>query len=367
MELLPGERLVWASDARGRSVDVGEVLPAIWVLAGLTLWLRMIVATDAFPGQLGVAMGIFALGSAVSSAPTLWLLLTRHARESYVITDRRLLRTARHGGQGWWLDRLPEPTVRGSRVRFESATGTGPGFLGGLGGRFGTAAAPALRDPADLDGALRALAAGRTAAAPPPSEPQPVAQAAPKGIALQPWERVLWTGRPGGTPWMDGPAQVFQAVGLLLTAPAILLFGHGGPAPFQLVTGVMALAAVGYPWLVQPLLRRRRLRRTRYVLTDRRLITDEGPAGQRSAALAGLHPPTVRGGSVVLEPLAGPVVVRRGQDPGTVVLVAVADPERVARTVAVAQLTHRGPAVAEVRPAAGPAADDEDGAWSRWI
>lgn len=144
------------------------------------------------------------------------------------------------------------------------------------------------------------------------------------GWAL-PGERTLWTGRPvhtrvrradaglalylaavvvglavASTRWLPG----ISLPGYFKTGMGVLAAQSGNNAFFLVWLGLMALAGGVYPAAGRVVHRRLRIRRSRYVLTSRRLITTWRPLGGGTpvvvqAPLGTLLPPVVRGTSVI--------------------------------------------------------------------
>ena len=140
------------------------------------------------------------------------------------------------------------------------------------------------------------------------ADPEPL----PPGVALEPGERVLWTGRPGQVPWWFGPDDVSLSLyGLVPLAwagfLAILVAATGGAIAFVVLVALLGVALGGYPVAGRVVHRRMRIRRSVYVVTDRRLIATRrciviGGRVTTAALLYELPTPVVEFGSVFAEP-----------------------------------------------------------------
>jgi hypothetical protein len=224
-----------------------------------------------------------------------------------------------------YLDQVDKPTVRPGQ------DGTGDVLLGpGSGGTPGwerwraflspgVPGPPAgnpvtvLRAVPDAGQACQVIAEARRrmrgGAADVPAPPARLAGAAVPGeIALAPGEDVLWTGGPTGIPWWFGGRDVYlTAFGLVwlafIAAMGVLVAESPGNELFLAWLGLIALVGV-YPGIGLVVHRRLRIRRSRYVLTSRRLITTWRPLGGGApvvvqASLGALLPPVLRGTSVI--------------------------------------------------------------------
>jgi hypothetical protein len=123
-------------------------------------------------------------------------------------------------------------------------------------------------------------------------------------IALGAGERVLWTGRSQRAPWWFGPQDAaISGYGLLFLVFAGLLGAWvATTSPSDLVVFVPFMAFGLYVTLGRVVWRRLRIRRSAYVVTDRRLITVwrlRGKPVPVQAPLGGLLPPQILGQSIV--------------------------------------------------------------------
>ena len=134
----------------------------------------------------------------------------------------------------------------------------------------------------------------------------------PAGVDLEPGERVLWTGRPEQVPWWFGEDDVNQSLyGLVPLAGvsflAILAAASGGAVAFALLVVLLVVPFGLYPVAGRVVHRRMRIRRSVYVVTDRRLIATRrvialGGRVTTAALLYELPTPVVEFGSVFAEP-----------------------------------------------------------------
>jgi hypothetical protein len=125
--------------------------------------------------------------------------------------------------------------------------------------------------------------------------------AVPVEIALGRGEDVLWTGAPGRIPWWFSWSDLYLTAFALLWLAFVAGMGVVAASPLFLIwLGLMALAGGVYPAAGRVVHRRLRIKRSRYVLTNRRLITTWRPPGGGApvlvqAPLGALLPPALRG------------------------------------------------------------------------
>jgi hypothetical protein len=271
VDLLPCERLLWTGrPARAR------VLPGDLLLPGLLL-LSLLVTAIAWGGRPPVAIGEEVVFSGASAAfliaTAIWALRVRPAamrRTVYRVTDRRVLLTT-GPGHSWaaYLDQLAEPAVdqhadvllrQKETISFFSLNNRQP---------LPRAFIPGGRQPFPV---LRGLLDIPPAGALPHGSPPP-------GFVPAPGERVLWVGQPRTVPWWFGGADLatsayfavyFVAFGFMVS------WASSAKAPPALLGAFTVFAALifGFPAVGRLLVRRARIRRSTYILTDRRLIAD---------------------------------------------------------------------------------------------
>jgi hypothetical protein len=173
-----------------------------------------------------------------------------------------------------------------------------------------------------------------------------------------------WCGGPTRIPWWFGGRDVYLTAFTLVWLAFVIGMGvmvgqSAGPAFFLVLLGLMALAGGVYPAAGRVVHRRLRIRRSRYVLTSRRLITTWRPLGGGKpvvvqASLDVLLPPVLRGTSVItgLASAGGPSARFQGWKAlpwpaATVtppVFIGLPNAQEVAGLIAAAQLATRTPA-----------------------
>jgi len=171
-----------------------------------------------------------------------------------------------------YLDQLDNPVIR------KHDDGTGDVLVERVRDKRRSRAAVVLRSLSDAQGACRILAAARwrlldgSVQVPAPA-PADVSTPVPDAISLEAGEQVLWTGRPHAVPWWFGQRDITGSVGGLVTVISAALTAAG------VLTGQPAMSYSAVPLygiylgLGRVLLRHRRISRSTYVLTSRRLIT----------------------------------------------------------------------------------------------
>jgi hypothetical protein len=333
---LRGERTLWTGrpvHARIRPADAGLALYLAVVLVVLavvgTRWLPGV----SLPGYFKVLIVIvWGLGALQSLGTLVSLLVTGPAKQRrtvYEVTNYRVIVSCGPGaedGTSVYLDQLDERMVR------PDPDGTGDVLLrAGSGstenwrrmrtlfrpGGLGLAAVnpvAVLRAVPDTEQACRVIAEarrrmrdGETGVLSSPGHLS--GPAVPGEITLAPGEEVLWTGAPTGIPWWFGGRDVYLTAFALVflafvTGMGVLAAQSGNSAFFLVWLGLMALAGGAYPAAGRVVHRRLRIRRSRYVLTSRRLITTWRPLGGGTpvvvqAPLDTLLPPVIRGTSVI--------------------------------------------------------------------
>jgi len=198
---------------------------------------------------------------------------------------------------------------------------------------------------------------------------QPAGAAESPGLVLDAGEAVRWTGRPREVPWWFGSADIVTSLRPTFGVVAFgLLAGvaFAGVVVAQYAFGSLALAAL-YLAAGRVLARRRRIRHSRYVLTDRRLIVTWRGRGKSvaQASLVTLRPPTIWGQSLLIEtvPTRPPSVHywRRLTWPAATntapSLIGIDDPASVRDLICAAQLAQRASMVASYSGSAHGAAD----------
>jgi hypothetical protein len=250
-----------------------------------------------------------------------------------------------------YLDQLDHPVIR------PHGDGTGDVVLERFRDKRKRRSAAALTCLSDARGAYEVLAAARwrlldgsvqIPAPVPAGTPAPL----PAVISLAAGEEVLWTGRPQAVPWWFGSRDVAGAVrGLVIVICAALAAGGvltGHPA---LSISVAPLYGI-YLAAGRVLIRHRRISRSTYVLTSRRLITVWGRAGRGStvveAPLQTLLPPEVDGSNIYTTrhhrhaPKRGGNPESSPEWPACVThppaLIAIADPRGVCDLISTARL-----------------------------
>ncbi|GLW70044.1 hypothetical protein Kpho02_23430 [Kitasatospora phosalacinea] len=277
--LLPGERVLWEGRRGPRTWSASE--------DGMLLLLLLFLVGSVPTVFLGTASNrTFPLLAAAAALCLAGLALAARRRldrnpDRYLLTDRRLVVSTGDGrtSASYGLHHLDAPQLvprgpRRSEVRFGAPAGYGNAsrtlpplpqpVLHGL---------PAAEAPHVLELATAAHRAVLSGTLPP--LPAPPAIALPgiyaRAVRLMPGERVHWTGQPVDPPLWLSPYEA-AVTGL----PALMgLFGLGVfitrthlPWPLALLPVLAGLVSES----VRLLGRQRRIRASRYVLTDRRLI-----------------------------------------------------------------------------------------------
>lgn len=126
--------------------------------------------------------------------------------------------------------------------------------------------------------------------------------AVPAGICLEPEERLLWTGRPQAVPWWFGMPDITASARGTVTVICAVLAAAGLLSGHPEVTLSMAPVYGIYQAGGRVLVRRRRIMRSTYVLTSKRLIT-VWQTGRSApvvieAPLQALLPPTLHGSDI---------------------------------------------------------------------
>jgi hypothetical protein len=335
---LGGERSLWTGRAARGRITPGEAGLALYLVAALVVlavlashWLRQLPAIVEV--LVAIAWGVGALQS-------IWMLVTllvigpaRLRRTVYEVTNYRVIVS---GGRGRgdvtsaYLDQIGAPTVRPhpggtGDVRLRTGGGRTQGsLLTGLfqSGGFGPSVVSpvtVLREVPDAEQACQVIAEAQrrmrdaVADAPPP-QGRFVDPAVPAEIALGRGEDVLWTGGPGRIPWWfswsDLYLTVFALLWLAFVAGMGVFVARSGSPLFLIWLGLMALAGGVYPAAGRVVHRRLRIKRSRYVLTNRRLITALRPLRGGGpvlvqAPLGALLPPALRG-PLLMTGLASP-------------------------------------------------------------
>jgi hypothetical protein len=379
--LLPGERLLWTGRPAKAVVVPTDLVWPMLIMASL------IVGIASYgPGPLGFA--VIAEQAALACVAIALAVRALHVKPKaliqavYQVTDRRVLvsTTSQSGRRRVWaayLDQVAEPAVKPRRdgiadlflrpqrtllssvMDLMTRQETLPGLLPGRQRAF-----PVLRALPDAERVCQEMAAGRDRMLRgmldiPPAFPLSAGMP-PPDIRLMPGERVLWSGRPATIPWWFGGADVAGSAVLfafVLFAIPAELWAHSTKAPLIILAAIpcMVIAVFGYPAVGRLLVRRLRIKRSAYVLTDIRLITTWAAhphAGQfagTTAQLSQLLPPEVAGDTILMNP-AWPVPGGRASwaqllwpaattDPPQ--LVSVPDPQAVAAMIGGAQLAER--------------------------
>jgi hypothetical protein len=381
---LGGERTLWTGRPAHCRVTLADAGLALYVTAALVVlvvlglrWMRgvpeiaKVTAVIAWGGGAIQALGM--LSSILVTGPR------KQRRTVYEVTNYRVIVTSGPGtgdAASVYLDQLDEPAVRRSRdgtenvlLRARSGGTQQSQRLTRLfqQGRIGLAAVnpvTVLRAVPDAEQASRVIAEarrrmrdGETDAFRPAGHL--AGPAAPGEITLEAGEDVLWAGGPARIPWWFGRHDVYLTVFVLawlsFAAGMCILTVQSGSTAFLVFLVPLALAGGVYPAAGRVVHRRLRIRRSRYVLTSRRLITTWRPLGGGppvvvQARLGALLPPVLLGSSVFTG-LASPngSSQRRGWKeltwPATTVpppaFIALADAREVAALIGAAQVAAR--------------------------
>jgi hypothetical protein len=260
-----------------------------------------------------------------------------------------------------FLDQLDDPVIR------PHGDGTGDVLLEHFRHKRQRRAAAVLYSLSDAQEACRIIAAARwrllDGSLPLPAPvPADTSTPLPAGLSLGAGEQVLWTGRPQTVPWWFGTRDINGAIrGLVIVLCAVLaaagaLTGHPAVSLSAVPLSGIYLAAG------RVLIRRRRISRSTYVLTTRRLITVWRPGRSPvvvEAPLQTLLPPELDGDNIFTtqhrryKPKPGRSQERSPEWPACAThppaLIAIADPSGVRDLIAAARLAGIS------RPAARPA------------
>jgi hypothetical protein len=394
-ELLPGEQLLWSGQPGRAGIRPADAVVSLYVVVGVAVVtvfaLRFLHRA---PGLirafvlLALAWGIV---QAVVALIRLAQLPGQRRQTVYQVTDYRIVVTSGLSARHCWsafLDQVAEPVVRNNRDGTADVVlraGSGPAvlrLLNGLSGAgpfsaLGHADVPALESLPDAASIRQIIADARQhvlsalgEAVPAPASPWlapgpvPAAAAAADrvvaGLALQPGEQVQWTGCPEQVPWWFGSEDIgLSAFGLVWLAAAALigwLSVANGSVAFLIFLVPMALAGGGYPAIGRVLHRRLRIRRSRYVVTDRRVAVMWQLGSQPvivQQPLRRLLPPEICWRSVVTglarpDPLPRPGgwanLLWPASTIGLPALVGLADPVAARAAIAAGQIAARRPA-----------------------
>jgi hypothetical protein len=385
-ELLPGEQLLWSGGPTRAPMGLNDFGLLAYPLATLVL---ITIAAPGFVRHLpAFAIAIVAVvwGAIVlqSAGQLIYLLALRpriRRAESYAITDRRVLVTTGLRQRRTWsayLDQIDQPAAGPQQddaadVRLRDRAQATPRAFPGeeLFPVTNRPEVPVLHDIA-ADGQVQLIAAEarcrmlarETGARAPEAASRSVP--VPGEVTLRPAERTLWTGRAGRVPMWFGPEDLYiSAVGLLGLAVASFvcaLTAASGDAWALVLFIPLAIAGGLYPAAGRLAHRRMRIRRSTYVLTDRRLVTSwrlRTPVVVQ-ADLDTLLPPETRGSMIITRPAQPPASRRRGGWKNLAwpaastcppVLVGIADPGAVRDLICAAQLA--APSRHPVSPATG--------------
>ena len=371
--LLPGEQCLWSGGPARARISLSDLGLSACLLAALVL--MAILAPSFFrhlPALFIAAVAVVWGGIVLQSVGQLIYLLVLRPRirrgQSYVVTDRRVLVTTGLRRRRTWsayLDQIDEPAVGPQRddiadIRLQNRKQTAPpAFLAGE--LFPVTNQPDIPVLHDIAGAghvqqiaaeaRRRMLARETGAPPPDAAARSVPM--PDRVRLQHAERTLWTGRAGKVPMWFGPDDLYiSAFGLLwLTVVSFIcaVTAASGDAWALVFFIPFAMAGGLYPAAGRLVHRRMRIRRSAYVLTDRRLITSwrlREPVVVQ-AELDTLLPPETRGSLIITRPARPPASRRRSgwrnlAWPAATtcppVLVGIADPGAVRDLICAAQL-----------------------------
>ena len=371
--------------ARIRRADAGLALYLAVVLVVLTVLATRWLPGVSLPGYFkALAVLTWGLGAVWSIAMLVSLLVTGPAKQRrtvYAVTNYRVIVSCGSGaedGTSVYLDQLdgrmlrPDPDGTGDVLFRAGSGGTdnwrrmrspfGPNGLG-LAAVSPVSALRAVPDPEQacrvIAEARRRMRAGEIDVLSVPG--QLTGPAGPGEITLAPGENVLWTGAPTQVPWWFGGRDVYvTAFGLVWVAfvagMGVLAAQSGNNAVFLVWLGLMALVGV-YPAAVRVIHRRLRIRRSRYMLTSRRLIATWRPLGGGppvvvQAPLGALLPPVIRGTSVITARASADAPARRqgwqelmwpAATVNPPVLIGLADAQEVAGLIGAAQVATRLP------------------------
>jgi hypothetical protein len=382
--LLRGESSLWTGQpvhARITLADAGFALylaVALVVLAVVgPLWLR------GLPDVVKIIAVIIWCACVLQSLGMLVNLLViaprKQRRAVYEVTNYRII-LASGSPVGHvssvYLDQVDEPTVRRHRDGTEDVllrTPASDPLSSGLARLFQSAgfrlaavhsvtSLPGVRDAEQarlvIAEAQQRMRNGPVDVLPPPGHLDgPV----PSGITIAPGESVLWAAGPGRIPWWFGGYDIYLTAFALVWLACVVGAGVWGVLSGSIVSLVVlvpfALLGGVYPAIGRLVHRRLRIKRSRYVLTNRRLITTWQPLSGAApvlvqAWLGALLPPTVRGASIFTGLVAGDGPRQRNgwkefTWPATTaappVLIGLADAQEVAELISAAQIALRAP------------------------
>jgi hypothetical protein len=372
-ELLPGERCLWSGGPARARISLSDFGLSAYLLAALVL--TAILAPSLvrhLPAFFIAVVAVVWGGIVLQSVGQLIYLLVLRPRirrgQAYIVTDRRVLVTTGLRGRRTWsayLDQIDEPAVGPQRddtadIRLQNRKVTAPpAFLGGeLFPVTNQPEIPVLHDVAaaeyvqqiTVEARCRMLAR-ETGARPPEAASRSVP--VPDGVTLQRAERTLWTGRAGKVPMWFGPEDIyisaFGLLGLAVASFGCAMTAASGDAWALVFFIPFAVVGGWYPAVGRLVHRRMRIRRSAYVLTDRRLITSwrlQEPVVVQ-AELDTLLPPETRSSMIITRPAQPPASRRRGglrnlawpaASTCPPVLIGIADPGAVRDLICAAQL-----------------------------
>ena len=306
--LLPGERVLWSGRPGRVPVPRRRVVrKALWLVYDLAVFFLALAVVlqfrfeDAFARRGGPLFWlVMALALVALVLPTLGdvvrMTLVRSAQLRgawYQVSNLRVMVTSGRRPRYTWsvyLDQI-EDAVTTHADGTADINLAGPVFLYGI------------REP---DQVLQVITDARPRMLDDLAGVAPPAGAAePPDLVLDAGEQVLWTGRPREVPWWFGSADIATSLRL---ACGVVAFGlvagvvFAGVAVAQYTFGSLALLAL-YLAAGRVLVRRRRIRHSRYVLTDRRLVVSWRGRGKSvaQAPLSALRPPMIWGRSLLIE------------------------------------------------------------------
>jgi hypothetical protein len=329
---LPGERLLWTGRPTRAGVTLADAGVSVFLLGALA-----VLAAAWFTGQGGMPESVKAASACVVAIAAVQVVaalahllvvkprLTR--REVYQVTSYRVVVITGLGAHRTWsayLDQI-EPAVRRNRDGSEDLllrAGAPAGLPQNLREALGSvslvlpaaaAPVPVLRSVDDAaqvqqiaSSARRQMLTGMAWAGQLPGGEG--AGALPAGISLEPGERALWSGRPARVPWWFGANDVNLSLFALVWLAFVCLLGAlvvaAGNAAFLVVIVPLAAAGGVYPAVGRVLHRRMRIRRSTYVVTDRRLVMSWRLGREPVTVedwLMRLLPPAVRGQAIVTD------------------------------------------------------------------
>jgi hypothetical protein len=381
-ELLRGERLRWTGQPARVRVRLAEAgVPLLMLMA-----VPLLIVFEPYPRKPALFGVMVLIVYAAIFVQALWLLVAqlviapaRRRRSAYQVTDYRVLVTTGLRRRRTWsayLDQIDEPAVVPNhdgtgdlmlKPRQPSSRPGSTGISGFAPFRLGQPQPfPVLTGLSDADQAKRAVMEARlempdgiTAAL--PDDPG-TRIALPANVTLEPAERVLWAGHAQTVPWWFGADDIeLSAVALFFLAFLGLMAAlvvTDGPAGSVVVFSPVAAMGL-YIAVGRVLLRRRRIGRSSYLLTDRRLIATWRLRREPvviQAGLAGLLPSEIRG-QMICAALAHPAAAADNAGHGPLdgwrsqawpaattsppALIGIRDPQAVWELICAAQLAQR--------------------------